>query len=173
MAPTPSLLPAVSANRETDYLTAAEAQVRAYCGWHIAPVIPESLVLDGTGTKSLFVRTLRLVSVTAAEVDGVVLDLMKLEWSEAGFIRAPGLWVDKLRTVKLTITHGFEAVPDVAEIVRSIAARASASPTGVVREQAGAVSVSMSLSAPGVSGGVVLMDHERRMLDRYRLPGRL
>ncbi len=171
--PTPSLLPAVSANRETDYLAAAEAQVRAYCGWHIAPVIAESLVLDGTGTRSLFVRTLRLLTVTAAEVDGVILDPLTLEWSEAGFIRAPGIWVDKLRTVKLTVTHGFESVPDVVEIVRAIAARASASPTGVVREQAGAVSIGFSLTAPGVSGGVVLMDHERRMLDKYRIGGRL
>lgn len=169
----PSLLPPVSASRDADYLAAAEAAVRSYCGWHIAPVFAENLVLDGTGGRSLFVRTLRLVSVTAAEVDGVVIDPATLEWSEAGYVRAPGVWVDKLRSVKLTVTHGFEAVPDVAEIVRAVAARASASPTGVVREQAGAVSVSMSLTAPGVSGGVVLMDHERRMLDRYRIPGRL
>lgn len=173
MVEIPSLLPAVSPDRETDYLAAAEAQVRAYCGWHIAPVVMQDLVLDGTGTRSLFVQTLKLVTVTAAEVDGEILDTATLEWSEAGFIRAPGIWVDKLRTVKLTVTHGFESVPDVAEIVRAIAARATASPTGVVREQAGAVSLSMSLVAPGVSGGVVLMDHERRMLDRYRLPGRL
>jgi hypothetical protein len=73
--------------------------------------------------------------------------------------------------VKLTIEHGFDEVPDVASMIRSIAARASASPTGVVREQAGAVSISMSMVAPGVSGGVVLMDHERRMLDKYRVTG--
>lgn len=169
----PSLLPPVSTNRETDYLAAAEAQVRAYCRWHIAPVTAENLVLDGTGSRSLFVRTLRLVSVTAVEVDGLVVDPATLEWSEAGFIRAPGIWVDKLRSVKLTVTHGFESVPDVAEIVRAIAARASAAPGGVVREQAGAVSLTNSLTATGVSGGVVLMDHERRMLDKYRLPGRL
>lgn len=169
----PSLLPAVSADRNVDYLTAAEAQVRAYCGWHIAPVVAESLVLDGTGTRSLFINTLRLVSVTAAEVDGEVIDPATLEWSEAGFIRAPGIWVDKLRSVKLTVTHGFETAPDVAEIIRAIAARASGSPSGIVREQLGARSISLSMVAPGVSGGVVLMDHERRLLDKYRIPGRL
>lgn len=168
----PSLLPPVSADREADYLAAAEALVRSYCGWHIAPVIFEDLILDGTGTGTVFVKSLRLVNVTAAVNDGTVLDPLTLEWSEAGFVRADGVWTDKLRAVKLTVQHGFDEVPDVAEIIRAIAARASASPTGVVREQAGAVSVSMSLVAPGVSGGVVLMDHERRMLDRYRLPGR-
>lgn len=169
----PSLLSAVSPDRETDYLAAAEAQVRSYCGWHIAPVVIQDLVLDGTGTKSLFVRTLKLVTVTAAEVDGEIIDPTTLEWSEAGFIRAPGIWVDKLRSVKLTISHGFESVPDVAEIIRSIAGRAAASPGGVVREQAGSVSIGFSMVAQGVSGGVVLMDHERRILDRYRIGGRL
>lgn len=169
----PSLLSTGSASQEEDDLAAAEAVVRKYCGWHIAPVAREELVLDGTGTSSLFVKSLRLVNVLAAEVDGTVLDPATLEWSEAGFLRTSGVWPDKLRAVKLTIDHGFEDVPDVAGIVRAIAARASASPTGVVREQAGAVSIGFSLTAPGVSGGVVLMDHERRMLDKYRIGARL
>lgn len=168
----PSLLPAGSVSPAEQNLAAAEAVVRAYCGWHIAPVITEDMVLDGTGGRSLFIRSLRVVDITAAEVDGVVVDPATLEWSAAGFIRAPGIWVDKLRAVRMTVTHGFDAVPDVAQIIRDIAARASASPGGVVREQIGARSVSLSMTAPGVSGGVVLMEHERRMLDRYRVTGR-
>lgn len=167
----PSLLPSPSADPAADDLAAAEATVRKYCGWHVAPVIIEDLILDGTGTASLFIKSLRVVNVLAAECDGTVLDPATLEWSEAGYLRIPGAWPDKLRAVKLTVEHGFDEVPDVAAIIRAIAARASASPTGVVREQAGAVSISMSLTAPGVSGGVVLMDHERRMLDKYRITG--
>lgn len=167
----PSLLSTPSADPAQDDLAAAEAVVRKYCGWHVAPVIIEDLILDGTGTASLFIKSLRVVNVLAAEVDGTVLDPATLEWSEAGYLRIPGAWPDKLRAVKLTVEHGFDDVPDVAAIVRAIAARASASPTGVVREQAGAVSIGFSLTAPGVSGGVVLMDHERRMLDKYRIPG--
>lgn len=167
----PSLLPQASADPFVDDLEAAEAAVRGYCGWHVSPVIIEDVVLDGSGTSSLFVKSLRLVNVLAASVDGVALDVATLEWSEAGFLRLAGTFPDKLRSVRLTIEHGFNDVPDVVAIVRSIAARATASPTGVVREQAGAVSLSMSLTAPGVSGGVVLMDHERRMLDKYRILG--
>ena len=167
----PSLLSAGSANPTN--LEAAEAAVRSYCGWHIAPAVIEDVVLDGTGTRSLFLKTLRLRNVLAAEVSGVLVDPSTLEWSEAGFLRAPGIFPDRLRSVKLTIEHGFDSVPDVAQIVRDIAARADAAPGGVVREQAGAVSITNSLTATGVSGGVVLMDHERRMLDKYRLPGRL
>jgi hypothetical protein len=167
----PSLLPQASADPSEDDLAAAEAVVRKYCGWHIAPVIIEDLVLDGSGTSSLFIKSLRLVNVTSAVVDGTVLDTSTLEWSEAGFLRIPGAWPDKLRSVRLTIEHGFDEVPDVASVVRSIAARAGASPAGVLREQAGAVSLTMSQVAPGVAGGVVLMDHERRMLDKYRVGG--
>lgn len=165
----PSLLPSANA----DNLAAAEAAIRKYCGWHIAPVIQEDFVLDGTGTKTLFVPTMKLVDIISVVVDGVVVDPASLEWSEAGFIRAPGIWTDKLRSVRLTIEHGHESAPDVAEKVIAIAARASASPTGVVRENAGAFGVSYSTTAPGVAGGVVLMEHERKQLDRYRLPGRL
>lgn len=167
----PSLLPTPSADPAADDLAAAEAAVRKYCGWHIAPVISQDLVLDGSGTGTLFVKSLRLVNVTSAVVDGVVLDVSTLEWSEAGFLRVPGRWPDKLRSVRLTIEHGFDEAPDVVAVIRGIAARASASPTGVVREQAGAVSVSMSQVAPGVAGGVVLMDHEKRMLEPYRIVG--
>lgn len=167
----PSLLSAGSASPTN--LEAAEAAVRSYCGWHIAPAVIEDVVLDGTGTRSLFLKTLRLRDVISAEVSGVPVDVTALEWSEAGFLRAPGIFPDRLRSVRVTIEHGFDSAPDVAQIIRDIAARADMAPGGVVREQAGAVSISNSLTAPGVSGGVVLMDHERRMLDKYRLPGRL
>lgn len=169
----PSLLYPPNADPSADDLTAAESLVRKYCGWHIAPVIEEDMVLDGTGTASLFIKSYRVVDVVSAEVDGTVLDPATLEWSEAGYLRTSGVWPDKLRSVKLTVQHGFDDAPDVAAIIRAIAARASASPTGVVREQAGAVSIGFSLTAPGVSGGVVLMDHERRMLDQYRIGARL
>lgn len=170
----PSLLSTESASTQAERnLAAAEAAVRSYCGWHIAPSVIEDLVLDGGGTRSLFLKTLKLRNVLAAEVSGVAVDVATLEWSEAGFLRAPGIFPDRLRSVKLTVEHGFDTAPDVAQIVRDIAARADAAPGGVVREQAGAVSITNSLTATGVSGGVVLMDHERRMLDKYRLPGRL
>lgn len=169
----PSLLPTESVSQSERNLAAAEAAVRAYCGWHIAPSVIENLVLDGSGTRSLFLKTLHLRNVVSAEVSGEVVDVSTLEWSEAGFVRAPGIFPDRLRSVKLTIEHGFDAVPDVAQIIRDIAGRADASQSYVVREQAGAVGINSSMVAPGVSGGVVLMDHERRMLDKYRLPGRL
>lgn len=170
----PSLLSVdPSASQEVRNLRAAEAEVRRYCGWHLAPVITEDLVLDGSGTRTLFLRTLKLRNVVSAEVSGVPVDVSTLEWSEAGFLRAPGVFPDRLRSVKLTVEHGFYMLPDVEQIIRDVAGRANASQSYVVREQAGQVSVSASMVASGVAGGVVLMDHERRLLDAYRLPGGL
>lgn len=168
-----SLLPQGQSDREQDYLNAAEGAVRAYCGWHIAPVITEDIVLDGSGANHVLLPSLQVVDITAATNAGTELDPLGLEWSEAGMVRLPGSWTSRLRGVRMTVTHGFESVPDVAEIVRAIAARASSAPAGVTREQAGQVSISFSSTAPGVSGGAVLMDHERLMLDRYRIFGRL
>lgn len=166
-----SLLPVPSGDTEADNLAAAEAAVRAYCGWHIAPVITEELVIDGNGAASLPIPSLRVVDITAASDAGRVLDPATLEWSRAGFLRSAGRWTSKLRGVRLTVKHGFDSAPDVAQIVRDIAGRGGG-PAGVVREQAGQVSIGYSQVAPGVSGGVVLMDHERAMLDRYRVAGR-
>lgn len=169
----PSLLQTGSASQPANNIAAAEAIVRRYCGWHVAPVIIEDLILDGSGTNTLFLRTMHLRDIISAEVSGTTLDVSTLEWSQAGYVRLPGGWPDRLRSVKVTIEHGFDEASDVAQIIRDIAGRADASQAYVVREQAGQVSIAASQVASGVSGGVVLMDHERRMLDLYRLPGRL
>ena len=167
----PSLIPTATGSREKDLLDAAEAAVRAYCGWHVAPVIEETVLVDGSGARNLFLRSLRVEEVLAVEQDGRTVDVDGLEWSQDGFLRSRGRWTGRLRGVKVTMRHGFESVPDVVEVVRAMAERAGASPAGVVREQAGQMSLSYAQTASGVAGGVVLMDHERAMLDRYRLFG--
>lgn len=166
---TQSLLPPSSADRVTRAREAAEAAVRAYCGWHIAPVKTETIKLDGTGTRTLFLPSLHVTDITALKVCGVVQDVTNLEWSQNGFVRAHRRWPDRLRAVEITFSHGFESAPDVAEIVLAIADREVASPSGVVREQAGQVSVSYSQVAPGVAGGIALLAHEKAILDKYNV----
>ena len=167
-------IPSLPVSPETDpaqrRLAAAESRVRRYCGWHIAPTIEQNILLDGSGKTSLFVPTLKLKSVDSCKVNGVVVDVSTLEWSENGYLRRPCGWPDKLRSVELTITHGFEEAPEVAELILEIAERAGTAVGGRTREQAGGVSISNALVAPGVSGGIVIMDHEKAVLDKYRLP---
>lgn len=170
-------IPSLPQSPETDpyqrRLVAAENRVRRYCGWHIAPVVEQTIVLDGSGSVALFVPTLKLRSVTACKVNGVDIDPTTLEWSEDGFLRRACGWPDRLRSVELTIEHGFEEAPEVAELIMEIAERAGTAVGGRTREQVGAVSISNALVAPGVSGGIVIMEHEKALLDKYKLPGRL
>lgn len=157
--------------RLQDYLAAAEQAVRAYCGWHVAPVIEESLTLDGTGTNTLFIPSLRVVSIAAISNGGQALDPATLEWSANGFARLPSgyRWTERLRGVTLQLRHGFAEAPDLVEMMRAMAARAESSPDTIARVQVGMVSQTPSMVAPGVAGGVVLMAHEREMLGPYRL----
>lgn len=165
----PSLVLPDSGNPLTDRLEAAERMVRDYCEWHIAPVITQTLILDGSGATSLFIPSLRVLDVTECKIRGVDIDVTDLEWSADGFLRRAQGWPNRLRSVELTIEHGFASVPGIAEIVKEIASRAGSAVGGRTRESAGGVNITNALVAPGVSGGVVLMGHEKAALDRYRL----
>ena len=165
----PSLLPPSSESPATRALNAAEAAVRRYCGWHIAPVITQELVLDSPGVRTVFLPSLKVLNITEFSVCGVTQNVDALEWSENGFVRSPRVFPDRLRGISVTFEHGFESVHEVAQIVQAIADRDLASPKGVVRERAGQVSVDYSQVAPGVAGGVALLAHEMAILDKYRL----
>ena len=169
-------IPPIPESTETDPLarriSAAERRVRDYCGWHVAPVIEQNLILDGSGARSLFVPSLRVLEVISCTVNGQEIDPDTLEWSGDGFLRRDCGWPDRLRSVRLTIRHGFDEAPELSEIIHEMAERAMSATGGRTREQAGGVSITNALVAPGVSGGVVLMEHEKATLDRYRLPGR-
>lgn len=173
--PIPSLVPApaVSPTLE-DRLAAAERQVRNYCGWHIAPVAVQDLVLHGSGSRSLFVPSLRIVEVVSCSVDGQDIDPATLEWAEEGFLRRScGVWPDRLRSVLLTIRHGFDDAPDVSALIYELAERSMTAKGGRVREAAGGVSITNATVATGVAGGVVLMEHEKVNLEPYRIHPRV
>lgn len=169
----PSLTSGLPADKLERRLAAAEKRVRRYCGWHIAPVITETFTLDGSGTHRLFLRTLRVEDIESVKLNGVDLDLDTLEWSQDGYLRRRQGWPDRLRSIEVAMSHGFEEAPDVAEIVLEMAARAMTAVGGRTQEQAGGVSLANARVAPGVSGGVVLMDHEKQTLDAYKLERRL
>lgn len=149
-------------------LSAASAAVRRFCGWHIAPVVTDALVLDGPGGSSLLLPTLELVELVSVAVNGAQLDAAALEWSADGIVR--GNWPARFRSVAVTMRHGWEATPaDLEAIVCMVAGRHALTPTGAIREQAGSNSVAPTLVAPNAAGGVVLMQHEQDALAGYQL----
>lgn len=159
-------------------LRGASAAVRRYCRWHIAPVVDESMVLDHDGGALITLPTLRLIDVLELSVSGREYDadaLDRLKWSHNGEIALPspgrGVYPGAgFRAISATIRHGFDAPADVKQIVQQVVGNAISSPLGATREQAGQVSVSWATTAPGVSGGISLLERDFAVLDLYRLP---
>lgn len=168
-------------------LDGASALIRRYCGWHVSPVVTDQVTVNGSGTGVLMLPSLMVLDVTAVTDTGSAIDPTTLQWSQDGYLYRSGasvpngsgyftpdyctfLWSANLRGVLVSIQHGFDVVPEVTALACTVVARSAASPAGVIREQAGQVSMTYSQVAQGVSGGMSLMQHEMGILDAYRLP---
>lgn len=153
-------------------LAGASAGIRRYCGWHITPSITETFRLDGSGGPVQTLRTLHLTGVTSV-VEGTgdpLVDGTDFEWSELGSLRRLcGRWTERYRALTVVADHGFPVADDVKQIVVQVVSVALSSPMGATREQAGALSVSWATTAPGVSGGMVLLQRDLATLDLYRI----
>lgn len=165
---------------ETQARERAEAEVRAFCGWHVAPTKREVLVLDGEGTRTVFLPTLRLTELHSLSVNGTPVDLATVQWSPTGIVRygyAPTSGWDgyqftrgQLGGVEADVTHGWETWPlEVLSVVDRLAARTVADPGNLV--QVGQVRV--GVGQDGLPLGGTLTDVDRDVLLRYRIPGRL
>lgn len=146
--------------------------IRAYCGWHVAPVIEKTYQLTYAGGGVLVLPTLKLVDVLSMEVDGVKVD--GPEWDSSGEIRLPGRAPSKWRGVTVRIRHGFDMVEaaSLRAVATQMALIALSSPTGATSERAGQVSITYAQMSQGVAGGLGLLKRDRDILDGYRLPER-
>lgn len=148
----------------------ASASIRRYCGWHITPVITQTITLDGPGGDLLALPTLRLVEILSIAEHGTPLTEQDYDWSEIGSIlRRRGCWSPRYRAIVTEVRHGFESAPDVAQIVQQVVLNALASPLGATAETAGGVSVTWAQTAPGVAGGMALLQRDLDVLNLYRL----
>ena len=160
-------LPDLPAGVNQEAWASTVADVRAYCGWHIAPEVTETLTLDGPGGFVLHVPTLRLVDVVSITNDGTAITAP--EWSRNGLIRRGypydpwyGVWTWKMRGVVVEVTHGYETWPlDLLSVMASIAATPSAALAGVKSVTSGAHSFTLESSLTVDQGNV---------LARYQLP---
>lgn len=132
---------------DDEALAAASERLRDHCGWHIAPVVTETITLDGPGGTLLLLPSLRVVDVHSVTNDGVAVT--DFEWSAKGWIR--GSWTSRARGIVVNLTHGFDDCPAA---IRSIASRMARDGLGsrARRESAGVESVDWS---PAAVGGVI------------------
>lgn len=153
-------------------LDGVTATIRRYCGWHIAPVIEETITVDGNGGYFLRLPTLRCVEVSSLKIVGKTVDKGRFGVSKLGMIELYDKpFPNRFGAVEVTFRHGFDSAPDVGQVIQQVLVNAFSSPMGVTREQAGQLAVTWSMTAPGVSGGISLLKRDRDLLASYRLEG--
>ena len=145
---------------EDALVEAAGERVRDECGWHIAPVVSETVTVDIRESGRAVLPTLRLVNVTAVrDVSGsspVTLPLSAWRWRRSGILEC-GTWSRGRRTLEVDISHGYDRCPPA--LLDSVAQRLRSGSGAVLREQVGDVSVSYSggvSSAAGAASKYVL-----------------
>lgn len=150
------------------YLDAATASVRSFCGWHVTPVISESLVLDGSGDDVLQLPSRHVTSVESVTDDGVLVDV---DWSADGLLRRKDgrCWTRRYGAVSVDLTHGHTDAADIAGVIVGIASRAATNPSGnVVNQRAGTQSFTLA-TVGGASASIPLLATEKELLEPYRL----
>lgn len=161
-------------------LLQAESVVREFCRWHVAPLreVEGAVVAVVEHAQRIFLPTLRLVEVTALQVDGNPVDLAEVDWTRSGMVwRRSGWWSDgwarsrsERTRVTISYTHGHETVPsDVEAVVQAVATRAVANPGSLVRKQAGPFGDTYSQTGFNQSLPIALLDAERDILRAHRL----
>ena len=114
--------------------------IRLLCGWHIAPIIEETLILDGNGGTVMQLPSLHVLDVTGVKAEGIPIEV---DWSADGMIEARrGRFPSRFRSVEVTLRHGYATAPAVVAVLTQAVLGAAASPMGATREQAGQVAVS-------------------------------
>lgn len=149
---------------------AAQRVIRAYCGWHVAPIITETLTLDAHGGKILTLPSKRVINITRLDINGDnVLD--NATWSTAGTVQFDtNLLPDAPGSITVELTHGYEPddVPEVIELTRVIARRAAQHQSGISSQSVNGSSVSYQTYG-GTALGLQLLAIEKDMLAPYKL----
>lgn len=149
-------------------IASASAAIRAYCGWHVAPVLDCSITLDGEA-GDIWLPTNALASVTSATVGGE--DVAVTGSNRRGRVRLAHKTCG-LGNVEVGYTAGYDvtACPDLmGVVVQRVMASVAMTTYGVSQETAGGVSISYSGSALSDLGSAFLPDSVKAALSTYRL----
>lgn len=138
--------------------------LRLWCGWHVTPVVTETLILDGEGSPSLALPSRRVLDVSVVKIEGEPVGSDEFDWSKEGMLRLRRKsFPDRFRSVEVTLTHGFPDVPAMVSVLTQIVLGACASPLGATQEQAGSILVRWART------GMQLDESDRHALAPYRL----
>lgn len=166
------------------FVQKAGETIRAFCQWHIAPSIDETITVPIQPDGTIMLPSMHVTSVTSVTVCGTVLDPSAYVVHEAGYIHHIQhdyfqwpLWPlnneNRFREypsplgrfADVEYTHGYDATPDVVvAVAMELANRAMELPSGV------ATQISSGPYTIGLGAlGMVLTDEQRRRLGPYTL----
>lgn len=166
--------------RITPLLNAAEAAVRNYCGWHVAP--SANCVLEArahdlrmiySGCDTVIQLPARFVTaVSAVTVGGTAVTDFSFEAS--GLLRLYDTMVSSRKTIiRVEYTAGLpdELAGAVKELIGHRVTHGLAQSYGVQSEAAGGVSITYSANWINSARATALPDDNRDTLAPYRLQG--
>lgn len=166
-------------------LNAALSTVRRYCGWHVTPVVTETMMVDGTGQSDIILPTLYITSITSITDNDTAVDLTIVDWNntEPGVLHRNDYttWTCGLGKVVVELEHGFDDAYDFQQAVLEFIDRSS-SQVGRVVGNSGPMSGykvddvtyewARSPSSPGQTPGAAMRQFDglnHTLLDRYRI----
>lgn len=166
---------------ETGARARAEALVRSYCGWRVAPQEREVLTVDSDSAGTVLLPSMHVTALHSLTINGTAVDAADYQWSGAGVLRLTGTvptswgywgslyYEPQLQGIAADVTHGYEEwPPEVEAVLDALASRALTTPSMYV--QVGQVRV--ATGQDGMPVGTALTASDRQVLDRYRLPPR-
>lgn len=154
--------------RVTALIAQASKRVRKHCRWHIYPSLAnDSLTVDGSGTAVLDLPTLYVASVASVVENGVTLVAgTNYEWADYGCLfRIDGQeWTKKKRGVVVTLTHGFDTLPeDVEGVVAEMVSAALEASFGTTSDSG------EGISAVYLGNGISISAAQRQALGDYTI----
>lgn len=172
----PDLVEVTTTVDATFHLNAAQAAIRRFCRWHVAPSITETVRVAGSG-HTLTLPTGHLTALDEVRIPArdLTIDPTALAWDETGsVVWAAGTFPCLPGSVEVTMQHGFDLddVPDVQELLLTLARRAGSHPGIITQQSVNGASVSYATGG-GAPLSVPLLVSEKDLLAPYRIGWRL
>lgn len=151
---------------DPEAVEAAVAQVRAVCGWHIAPQISERIWVDGPGGQLLSLPTLHLTGVDMIEqADPGWAAVTDFDWSQSGMLWRDAGWTGRYRGIRATISHGHASWPAELRAVILRIAKPGLTPEPIASATSDGTQINYRADSPP---GVV-DSYAAQILSRYTL----
>lgn len=139
-----------------ELLADASSLVRQVARIHISRVVDDEIVLDGDGTRRIFLPNIPVIDVASVEIDAVPLDPDAYRWWRwGGLDRRDGrAWPSEPDSVVVVCTHGEDPTPEwIVNLVCAMVQRATrpAAESQVQQQTTGSQSIIYVSASGGVS----------------------